>query len=170
MNETDLKALRTVKKYTWLSAGAGLIPILMLDGAAVAGLQLKMLADLSKIYGVPFQKNRGKVAIATLGSFTVPHAAAFGAFGGLVTGAFLPVACLVKGIPVVGSVAGAPIMSAFSAAYCWALGNVFLQHFASGGTFLDFDAEKVKEYFKAQYEEGRRKATAPNPEEGTSPA
>jgi len=36
-------------------------------------------------------------------------------------------------------------MRCFSGAYAWALGKVFIQHFQSGGTFLDFDAEKVKE-------------------------
>jgi hypothetical protein len=33
--------------------------------------------------------------------------------------------------------------------------KVFIQHFESGGTFLDLDPDKVREYFKAQFEEGR---------------
>jgi hypothetical protein len=36
---------------------------------------------------------------------------------------------------------------------------VFIQHFESGGTFLDFNPDEVKEYFKAQFEEGRKLAT-----------
>jgi hypothetical protein len=38
------------------------------------------------------------------------------------------------------------------------LGKVLIQHFEAGGTFLDFDPEKVKDYFKAQFEEGRKQA------------
>ena len=158
MSETDLKALQTVKRYTLWSGGAGLIPVPYLDLAVVGGLQLKMLAELSKIYDIPFQQNRGKAAIAALGGFLVPHAAAFGMIGSVVTGAFLPISSLLKGLPVVGTVAGAPISAVFSAAYAWALGKVFIQHFASGGTFLDFDAEKVKEHFQALYEEKTRPA------------
>ena len=45
----------------------------------------------------------------------------------------------------------------------WALGKVFIQHFESGGTFLDFDPEEVKEYFKAQFEEGREVAATLEP-------
>jgi hypothetical protein len=49
-------------------------------------------------------------------------------------------------------------MALFAAAYAWALGRVFIQHFESGGTFLNFDAEAVKEHFRAQFEEGRKMA------------
>jgi len=143
MTEKQEKAQKTVKYYMWLSGGAGLIPISYLDWAAVSGLQLKMLSDLSKIYGVPFQENLGKAAIGSLAGFLVPHAAAFGTIG-----------CLLKSIPVLGSLAGAPAMAAFSGAYAWALGNVFIQHFESGGTFLDFDPDKVREHFKAQFGAG----------------
>ena len=62
----------------------------------------------------------------------------------------------VKAIPGVGALAGAPTMALFSGGATWALGKVFIQHFEAGGTFLDFDPEKVKDYFKAQFEEGRK--------------
>jgi uncharacterized protein (DUF697 family) len=143
VSEMQEKALKTVKNYMWLSGGAGLIPIAYLDWAAVSGLQLKMLGDLSKIYGVPFHENAGKAVIGSLAGFVVPHAAAFGTMG-----------YLLKSVPLVGSLAGAPAMAVFSGAYAWALGNIFIQHFESGGTFLDFDPEKVKEHFRAQFGAG----------------
>jgi uncharacterized protein (DUF697 family) len=133
----------------WMSAGAGLIPIPWVDLTAIAGVQLKVLAELSKIYDVPFRKNCGKAAIASLTSFLLPHAMAFGAVGSLI-----------KLIPIVGTVPGAVWQSMISGAYTWALGNVFIQHFESGGTFLDFDGEKVREYFQAQFEEGRKMAAS----------
>lgn len=47
-------------------------------------------------------------------------------------------------------------MSAISGAITYAIGQVFIQHFESGGTFLDFDPKKVKEYFMEQFEEGNK--------------
>ena len=144
VTEKEEKALKTVRSYMWWSGGASLIPIPWVDLLAVGGVQMKALADISAIYGVPFQRNRGKAAIASLVGFVLPHAFAYGAIG-----------CLLKAIPVVGPLSGGPAMAGFCAAYTWAMGRVFIQHFESGGTFLDFHPEQVKEYFKAQFEEGR---------------
>ncbi len=149
MREREQKALKTVKNCMWWSVGVSMIPIVCVDMAAVAGVQIKMLADISKIYGIPFEKNRGKAAIASFGAFVVPHAAAFGT-----------VASLFKAVPVVGAVAGGPAAAVFSWAYTWALGNMFIQHFESGGTFLNFNPEQVKEHFKAEFERGQKMAAA----------
>src|SRR5512140_213709 len=140
----------------WWSMGAGLIPVPWVDLAAVAGVQLKLLAEISKIYGVPFQENAGKAAISSLVGFVLPHAMAFGAIGSLL-----------KVIPVVGVLAGSPAMGLFAGAYTWALGRVFIQHFESGGTFLSFKPEEVKEYFQAQFEEGRKVAATMGTQEKT---
>jgi uncharacterized protein (DUF697 family) len=156
LSEKEQKTLTTVRNYMWWSMGAGLIPVPWADLAAVAGVQLKLLAEISKIYGVPFQENRGKAAIGSLVGFVLPHAMAFGAVGSLL-----------KAIPVVGVLAGAPAMALFCGAYTWALGNVFIQHFESGGTFLTFDPEKVKEHFQARFEEGRKVAATMGTQEKT---
>jgi uncharacterized protein (DUF697 family) len=147
MSEKEQEALKTTKKYMWLSMGAGLIPVPGVDWAALSGVQLKMIAAISKTYGVPFQENWGKATITSLAGFIVPHATACGW-----------IASTVKLIPVVGVLAGAPAMALLAGGYTWALGNVFIQHFASGGTFLNLDPEKVKEYFQAQFEQGRKMA------------
>ena len=148
VSEKEQTALRTVKHYMWWSMGAGLIPVPFLDLAAVSGVQLKMLAEISKIYDIPFQKSSGKAVAGSLIGSVVPGAVSYGAFGSL---------C--KTVPVVGVVAGTTTMVLFSGASAWALGKVFIQHFESGGTFLDFNPAEVKEYFKAQFEEGRRMAS-----------
>ena len=149
MSENEQKALKTIKHYMWWSMGAGLIPIPLVDMAAVSGVQLKMLAAISKIYGVEYKKNGGKAVIASLGGFVVPYAMSYGAVGSLL-----------KAVPLVGALAGAPAMALFSAASAWALGKVFIQHFESGGTFLSFNPEQVKEYFRAQFEEGHKMAAS----------
>ena len=151
VTDRDVTAFKTVKKYMWISMGAGLIPVPFVDWAAVSGVQLKMIADLSKIYDIPFKESAGKAAIGSMAGFVLPHALACGFLGSAL-----------KAIPVVGALAGAPAMAVFCGAYAWALGNVFIQHFESGGTFLNFDPEAVKEYFKAQFEEGKKVATGMN--------
>jgi uncharacterized protein (DUF697 family) len=155
MSEREQEAVKTIKKHMWMSIGAGLIPILGVDLAAVSGVQLKMLAAISKIYGVPFRESLGKATIASLVGYVLPHAMSYSWIGSML-----------KLVPVVGVLAGAPAMALFSGAYTWALGNVFIQHFASGGTFLNLDPEKVKVYFQAQFEEGRKMAaTMETPEQ-----
>jgi len=154
VSEKERKALKIVKKYMWWSMGAGLIGLPFVDWIVVAGVQLKMVAEVSKIYGVPFQANRGRAIIGSLAGFVLPQAMACGTMG-----------FWLRAIPVVGVLAGAPAMVAFCGAAEWALGKVFIQHFESGGTFLDFNPEEAREYFKAQFEEGRRMATAMKTEE-----
>jgi uncharacterized protein (DUF697 family) len=154
ISEKQQEAVKTVKRYMWWSMGAGLVPVPVLDLLAVSGVQLKMLAELSKQYGIPFKESRGKAVIGSLVGFILPHSMSVFVFG-----------TLAKAVPGVGSVAGASAMVAASGACAWALGNVFIQHFESGGTFLDFDAEAVKEYFKAQFEEGKKVAATLQPEE-----
>lgn len=145
MNERERKARNAVRNYMYLSMGAGLVPVPLLDLVAVSGVQLKMVAAISKIYDEPFQDSRGKALVGSLVGYVFPHSLS----NGLICG-------VLKAIPVVGALAGAPTMALASGATAWALGNVFIQHFESGGTFLNFDAEKVREYFRAQYEEGRK--------------
>jgi uncharacterized protein (DUF697 family) len=125
--------------------GAGLIPVPLVDLVAVSGVQLKMLADISKIYGVEFQEHRGKALIASLVGYIVPSSLSFGSVGSLL-----------KAIPAVGALVGAPSMALFCGASTYALGKVFIQHFESGGTFLTFDLAKVKEHFQHEFAEGSR--------------
>ncbi len=133
-----------VKKYMWWSMGAGLIPVPFVDLAAVSGVQLKMLSDLSKLYEIKFSENKGKSIVSALLGSIVPNSFAYGGVGSVL-----------KMIPLIGSVVGGVSMSLFSGAATYAIGKVFIQHFEAGGTFLDFDPIKVKEYFYSKFEEGK---------------
>jgi uncharacterized protein (DUF697 family) len=159
VSEREHKALETVKHYMWFSMGAGLIPIPFLDLATVTGVQLKMLDALSKIYEVPFQANIGKAVIGSVIGSIVPGAISFGAFG-----------AALKAVPVVGALAGVPVMVVSCGATAWALGRVFIQHFESGGTFLNLDPEQVREHFKTHLEEGRTVASTMKKDKSGLPA
>ncbi len=139
MSEREEGAKKIVNKYSLVSAGVGLIPLPLVDVAGIAGVQVKMLADLAKHYDIPFKKDLGKSAVAGL--------LGGGVGTSLGTGA---VRSMVKSIPVVGTYAGLTVMPAFAGASTKAVGTVFTQHFESGGTFLNFKPDQVREHYKAE--------------------
>jgi uncharacterized protein (DUF697 family) len=72
----------------------------------------------------------------------------------------MPVASFVKLVPIIGQSSGTISTALIGAASTYAVGKIFVEHFESGGTFLDFDEEKAKAHFKELYEEGKAFATA----------
>jgi uncharacterized protein (DUF697 family) len=158
--ERDQVASKLVDRFS-LWSGAGLIPIPLVDMAAVGGVQLQMLRRLSEIYGVPFSENRGKSIIASLAGAVIPASTA--------TTTAVGVGSLVKSFPGVGTAIGALTMPVFSAGATYVIGKVFIQHFASGGTLLDFNPPDYREFIKAQKEKfAARSAAAPS--SGPSPS
>ena len=136
------KAEDIVRKHMLVALGTGIIPPLV-DIAALTGIQIRMLYVLSETYDVKFKNELGKSLIGSL----------VGGYGmaNLCTGA---VYSLMKLIPVVGQIAGAVSMAAVASASTYALGKVFIQHFESGGTLLDFKPEKMRDYYVEQYKQG----------------
>jgi uncharacterized protein (DUF697 family) len=153
-DERDEAASKLVDRFSLWSGAAGLIPIPFVDMAAVGGVQLQMLRRLSEIYGVPFSENRGKSIIASLAGAVIPASTA--------TTTAVGVGSLIKGLPGVGTAIGALTMPVFSAGATYVIGKVFIQHFASGGTLLDFNPPDYREFIKAQKEKlGTRSAASP---------
>jgi uncharacterized protein (DUF697 family) len=130
-----------VKKYMNWSFVGGLIPIPLVDLAAVSGIQVKMLYDLAKLYDVQFKTQAAQSAVASLLGSVVP---------GVVTNTALGAG--LKFIPIVGTTLGVITMPALSLASTYAIGRIFTTHFETGGTLLDFDAAKVREHFRAEFE------------------
>src|SRR5215468_1563237 len=150
--ERDQVASKLVDRFSLWSGAAGLIPIPLVDMAAVGGVQLQMLRRLSEIYGVPFSENRGKSIIASLAGAVIPASTA--------TTTAVGVGSLVKSFPGVGTAIGALTMPVFSAGATYLIGKVFIQHFASGGTLLDFNPPDYREFIKAQKEKFAARAAA----------
>ena len=139
MSDKERLANEFVKKYSIYAAGAGLVPVPLVDFAAISGIQIKMLRDLGTLYGVPFETDRVKPIVASIIGGYASTKLGYGIGGGLI-----------KAIPVIGQAAGVLAVPAFGYGLTYAVGKVFIQHFASGGTFLDFDPDKVRAYFKSQ--------------------
>ena len=147
LSEMDQKGSDAISKYMIASMGAGLVPIPVVDLLVLSALQLKMVHSLANAYNVKFTKNLGKSLIGSLVGGTVPVY-----FAPALTSLF-------KLIPVIGTTTSAVTMSIVGGASTYAIGKVFLQHFASGGTMLDFDPESMRGYFAEQLEEGKKVAT-----------
>jgi uncharacterized protein (DUF697 family) len=150
--QRDDAASKLVDRFSLWSGAAGLIPVPLVDIAAVGGVQLQMLRRLSEIYGVPFSDNRGKSIIASLAGSVLPASTA--------TTTAMGVSSVLKSIPGVGTVIGALTMPVFSAGATYVIGKVFIQHFASGGTLLDFNPPDYREFIKAQKEKWNSRSTA----------
>jgi uncharacterized protein (DUF697 family) len=145
----DEVASQLVDRLALWSGAAGLIPVPVVDLAAVGGVQLYMLRRLAEIYGVPFSENRGKSVLASLAGAAIPFTTATTVGG------------LAKFFPVIGTAIGQLTMAGVSAPATWVIGKVFIQHFASGGTLLDFNPPDYREFIKAQREKlGIRSRTA----------
>jgi uncharacterized protein (DUF697 family) len=112
------------------------VPIV--DLAAVGGLQIQMLRRISQIYDVPFSKNRGKALIAGLAGTMIPASTGLG------------MASIIKSVPVAGTAIGAITTPALSMGATYVIGMAFIEHFASGGTLLDFDPPDYREFIKAE--------------------
>ena len=126
-------------KCKW-SAAAGFIPVPYLDLAGLAAVQVKMVSELTELYGKTVQQEAIRTTIATLlGTLATAGLAAPVAFSTL------------KLIPGLGAVAGGVSLGALGAAATYAVGKVFVNHFEGGGTLANFDTDKVKEDLKSAF-------------------
>ena len=125
-------ATLVVDKYAKWSFGVGLIPVPVVDLVALTGVQMKMIDEISKVYGESFSEHKLRSTIGSLLGAALPQSV--GRTG---------VSSLIKSIPVFGSIVGMVTMPAMSAAATYAIGTLFVKHFESGGTFLNLDIKSM---------------------------
>jgi len=141
-NTDDLVSSIMRNHIVW-SMGAGLIPFPMADIAAVSAVQLDMVKQMSRVYDIDFDEMQGKTLITTLVGSSIARIGA----------------SALKLIPGIGSIIGSVAMPVLSGASTYALGQVFKQHFETGGTFLDFDVDRLRKYYSEQFEKGKKVAS-----------
>ncbi len=142
MNHNKELAQDIVKSHVVYSLGAGLVPIPLLDIAAVSVVQLDMVRQLAKLYGKDFKESSGKSLISAITGSTMARMGA----------------SMVKSIPGIGSILGGVTMSVLSGASTYAIGQVFIWHFGTGGDLSDFNFEKAKEIYEKEFEKGKKVA------------
>jgi uncharacterized protein (DUF697 family) len=151
LREMDMEALAIVRRNSLWAMGVGLVPVPIVDVLGVSAVQLKMVRELSHQYHVSFSHNRAKSIIGAL----------LGGIGS-VTAAGLMFSAL-KFIPIIGQTAGAVTLPLTAGAATYATGRVFIQHFASGGTLLDLDPAKMREYFRKEFQDAKATLATKSP-------
>ncbi len=146
---------KIVKRNTYIAAGVAAVPVLPpgVDLAALGGVQVLMIKQLSDLYRVPFKENVARNVVAALVGTLSSRVLAAGVVGSML-----------KVLPGFGAVIGGLLaLPAVSGAVTYALGKVFVKHFEEGGTLLDLDVNKVRDFFASQYQVGRKVAAEPAP-------
>ena len=132
-----------IRKRVYAAMALGLAPIPLVDLIGLGAIQIDLVRVLAKKHDVVFRKNIVKTLIAAL-------------MGGILPVGSAPLfASVVKFVPFVGLTTGAVSLSLLGGASTYAVGKVFEKHFASGGTLLDVETEKIKTGFKEQYKKGK---------------
>lgn len=130
-----------VRRNVLWACGAGILPLPLFDVLAVTAVQIKTIKQLSDVYGVTFREDLAKKLIATLLSGVVGTAIGVGL-----------AASFSKLIPVIGTALGVVTVPVLAGALTHATGKVFIMHFESGGTLLDFDAKAMRTHFRSEFE------------------
>lgn len=136
------------------SLGAGVLPFPIVDVVSITAVQVKMLKELSDLYDVKFTSDIAQKLVGSLLS----------GLGSVGLGGMLA-ASVAKFIPYVGTTLGVISVPVTAGAFTHATGKVFLMHFESGGTVLDFDAAAMRSYFKREFDKAKETVAQVHQEE-----
>lgn len=139
-----LTADHTIKNHVIATISAAIIPVPVVDVAAIIGIQLNMIRKLSELYGKPFSQSLGKSIIFSLG----------GGILGYGVGATLTISAI-KIIPGIGWMIGWATLPVVAGATTFAIGRVFAKHYEEGGSMFDLSTKSVSAYYKQEYQKGR---------------
>lgn len=133
------KGDKIVQNSVLWTIGAGFIPIPIADMVAVTAIQIDMIKKICEVYEINYSEANLKSWISTLSGSVISR---FGADA-------------IKFIPGIGSVIGGISVAALSGASTYAVGQVFIEHFETGGDLTNFEADKFVDFYKKQFERGR---------------
>jgi uncharacterized protein (DUF697 family) len=149
---SDAATMDIIKKNMVWSVAAGLLPVPLVEVAAITAVQVKLIRELAEHFDVPFQKDLAKSAVASL----------LASLGSVTLGKFVARSAF-RFVPVLGPVVAAASLSAMAAAFTYAVGRVFAVHFATGGSLLDFNIERIREFFRQEFAIGLKEAATLKP-------
>lgn len=148
-----------IRRNVLWALGAGVVPVPVMDVAAVMGVEMKLLRELSNLYGVSFTEGLAKkIAYSLLSSVGLVG------IGSLIGGS------LAKLIPVFGTTLGMVSVPVLVGAFTHGLGAALVMHFETGGTLLNFDAVAMRSYFKQEFEKAKHTVTQMQSEANKSSA
>ncbi|MEO1103780.1 MAG: hypothetical protein AAFW98_08655, partial [Pseudomonadota bacterium] len=101
------------------------------------------------LYGQPFSERIGRNVITSLAGGVLGYGA----------GATVAIS-LTKLVPGVGWMIGMASLPLVAGASTYAVGQVFVKHFEEGGSMANISAEMMQDYYREQFEKGKRVANA----------
>ena len=131
--QASRQARKAVKEHSGYCAAAALVPGAFVGSVAVSAVQLKMLADLSKIYQVPFTQSKAKAALAA-GSGGVLNLILASNPATKIARDFFTATMPWIAVPV--RWLAPPLIMA---GYSYLLGQAFIRHYENGGEYFNFD-------------------------------
>lgn len=132
VTQRDPAAIHIVYQYMAVSAAAAWIPVAGLDVAALAGVHVALIKRLCDHYRVDFSEHTARNLVLAIVASVLPAAV-----GSILGRKFLGL------LPRSAGIVGWVLMSASSAAFSYGLGRLFIYHFESGGTLLNFDVKRL---------------------------
>jgi uncharacterized protein (DUF697 family) len=119
-------AVAIVERHANMSVMGGMLPVPILNVAGTTAILVHMVARLSRLYGVPFERTRARATVIGLMGGTLPTGLASATAWGLLQ--------MVPGANVFGLV----VSSVTAGACARSLGALFIDHFETGATLADF--------------------------------
>lgn len=137
MKGSDAVAEGEIKYYARCAAAAGIIPAPIVDVAAVTAVQVRLVKRLAQAYGADYDDSAGRALISSLVMSYLPARIGYGSIG-----------MMIRLTPIVGPVLGLVTVPGFNYASTFAVGRVFKNHFAKGGTLPTLDLASAKRQYK----------------------
>lgn len=144
LDAANAQAEQIIKRQVKWAAAAAIVPVPLLDLAALATVQVKMIKNIAQCYGATASESSLKPLVASL----LGTLGAAGISGGLLGSS-------AKVIPVTGTILGSIGFAAFGSAATYALGRVFASHFAAGGSLENFNAGAASQRLKSEFQKAR---------------
>jgi uncharacterized protein (DUF697 family) len=113
------RARAIVKRHTAYAAAGGLVPVPIVNVAGLTAIIVRMVKGLSKLYGMPFERDRTRAVVIGLMGGTMPM--------GLATVTASTLFAVVPGSNLIGLA----VSSATAVACTRSIGAVFVEHFES---------------------------------------
>lgn len=133
---------RIILNHVLWATGAGMLPLPLVDLAAVTAIQVDLLNALCSEYDVDFSTTSGKSLVAALTGTTLARVGA----------------SMLKALPGVGTLVGGLSMSVMSGASTYAVGRVAARQLEMHGTLFDVDLQWAKTAYNEEFEEGKEVA------------
>ncbi len=134
-----------IHDHALYAAGLGFIPIPIVDLAGITVVQYKMIKKLADTYNhVSFDETKAKSILAAI----------TGGFTSFELGLFTRI--IFKGVPFFGPIIGGTAISGFAYFSTKIIGQIFDEHFASGGDLSveELTVNKMREMFRFEMKKG----------------